>query len=128
MSIRRERLGSLIQQEVADLLNSEFSDLTQSLVTVTEARVNGDLSIATVFVSIMASTDEEKEIAFRRIEESKSAIRSALADRIRNQIREIPEIRLELDESLERAQRIEELLEQARDERADREDGHRDEQ
>jgi ribosome-binding factor A len=125
MSIRRERLGSLIQQEVADLLNSEFSDLTQSLVTVTEARVNGDLSIATVFVSIMASTDEEKEVAFRRIEESKSAIRAALADRIRNQIREIPEIRLELDEALERAQRIEELLEQARDERADREDGRR---
>lgn len=121
MSIRTERLASLVQQEVASLLNAEFDDLTQSLVTVTDARVNGDLSIATVYVSIMASSDEEKEVAFRRIEEARPAVRSALADRIRDQIRSIPELRFELDESLERASHIEDLLERAREEREQRE-------
>lgn len=120
MSIRTERLASLVQQEVASLLNADFDDLTQSLVTVTDARVNGDLSIATVYVSIMASSDDEKAVAFRRIEEARPEIRSALAERLRHQIRSIPELRFELDESLERASRIEDLLEQARIEREQR--------
>lgn len=120
MSIRRERVATLIQQEVADLLNTEFREITQSLVTVTEARVTSDLSIANVYVSIMGATEEERQIAFGQIEKAAPEIRSALASRIRHQVRTIPELRFNLDESLERAQHIEELLEKARAERSER--------
>lgn len=128
MSIRRERVATLIQQEVADLLNTEFREITQSLVTVTEARVTSDLSVANVYVSIMGATEEERQIAFGQIESAAAEIRSALASRIRHQVRTIPELRFILDESLERAQHIEDLLEKARAERLERDTNTQDQE
>lgn len=128
MSIRRERVATLIQQEVADLLNTEFREITQSLLTVTEARVTSDLSIADVYVSIMGATEEERQIAFGQVEKAAPEIRSALASRIRHQVRTIPDLRFTLDESLERAQHIEELLDKARAERMERTDNSQDQE
>ena len=121
MSIPTERVATLIQQEVADLLNTDFREITQSLVTVTDARVTADLSIAYIYVSILGTSDEERQIAFSQIEKAATEIRSALASRIRHQVRSIPELRFMLDESLERAAHIEELLDEARAERMERE-------
>jgi ribosome-binding factor A len=128
MSIRAERVATLIQQEVADLLNTEFREITQSLVTVTDARATSDLSIAYVYVSILGATEEERQVAFSQIETSTSEIRSSLASRIRHQVRSIPDLRFILDESLERAQHIEELLEKARAERMEREESQSNDQ
>ena len=121
MSIRSERVATLIQQEVADLLNTDFREITQSLVTVTDARATNDLSIAYVYVSILGTSDEERQVAFSQIEKAAPEIRQSLASRIRHQVRSIPELRFILDESLERAAHIEELLEEARAERMERE-------
>lgn len=128
MSIRSERVATLIQQEVADLLNTDFREITQSLVTVTDARATNDLSIAYVYVSILGTSDEERQVAFSQIEKAAPEIRQSLASRIRHQVRSIPDLRFILDESLERAAHIEELLEEARAERMDREDQHDSEQ
>ena len=46
MSIRTERVARLVQREVADILNSEYGDQVQPLVTVTNVRVTADLGIA----------------------------------------------------------------------------------
>ncbi len=124
MSIRTERVATLVQQEVADLLNTDFREITQSLVTVTDARVTSDLSVARVYVSILGTSDEERQVAFSQIEKAAADIRSSLASRIRHQVRSIPELRFILDESLERAAHIEELLDEARAERMERERPH----
>lgn len=126
MNIRAERLASLVQQEVANLLNTEFGDITQSLVTVTDARVTEDLSLAHVYVSILGGTDEERKVAFGRIDATTDEIRAAMASRIRHQVRTIPDLRFKLDESLERAQHIEDLLKKARNERMEREANRKD--
>lgn len=119
MSIRTERMARLIQREVADILQNELFEAGQSLVTVTNTRMTADLGIAYVNVSVLGETEERRQIGFRRVEELTPQIRQALAARIRHQVRRIPEIRLFLDETAQKAERMEELFTRIREERGD---------
>ena len=117
MSIRTERVASLIQREIAELLNTDFAEKVQPLVTVTHARMTDDLSIAYVYVSVMGETKAARQDAFHHLESFVPELRSALASRIRNQLRTIPELKLFLDESAQRAKRMDDLFDRIRDER-----------
>ncbi|NBB85579.1 MAG: 30S ribosome-binding factor RbfA [Bacteroidetes bacterium] len=117
MSIRTERVAKLIQREVAKLLSTDFADQVKPLVTVTDARVTKDLSIAYVYVSVMGDSSEQRETTFKRLETQLPELRSALASRVRHQLRIIPELRLFLDESLQRAERMENLFDRIQAER-----------
>jgi ribosome-binding factor A len=120
MSIRTERMARLVQREVAELLNNEFFEASQSLVTVTGVRVTKDLGIAYVDVSVLGEDLGRRKLTFRRLEEITPQVRSALASRIRHQVRRIPEIKFFLDESQQQAARMEELFDQIREERDER--------
>ncbi len=109
----------MVQREVADLLGGEFHEASQALVTVTNVRVTNDLGIAYVYLSVLGEEDARRQIAFRRIEDAAPQIRHALAQRIRHQVRKIPELRFFLDESQQQAARMEELFDQIRAERGD---------
>lgn len=118
MSIRTERVAKLLQRDIADVLNKEFDQ--QLMVTVTGVRVTKDLSIAYVYISVMGTTPEQRQATFMHVREQTPQIRSALADRIRHQVRVIPELRFFLDESLEQAEHMESLFDRIRAERARR--------
>ncbi len=120
MSIRTERLSRLVQREVAELLNNEFFEASQSMVTVTNVRVTKDLGIAYINVSILGEEPARRQIAFRRLEEIVPQVRQALAQRIRHQVRRIPELKFFLDESQQRIAHMEELFDQIREERGER--------
>lgn len=117
MSIRTERVAKLIQREVAKLLSTDFADQVKPLVTVTDARVTKDLSIAYIYVSVMGDSAEQRETTFKRLESQLPELRTALASRVRHQLRIIPELRLFLDESLQRAERMENLFDRIQAER-----------
>ncbi len=68
MSIRTERVARMIQREVADLLQTDFGEASQSLVTVTGTRVTADLGIAYVNVSVLGDTPESRKAAFQRLD------------------------------------------------------------
>ena len=120
MSIRTERVAKLIQREIAEVLGTEFSEQLQPLVTVTGARVTKDLSIAYLYVSILESTPEQRKASFRHLEGLTHKIRSALAARIRHQLRTVPELKFFLDESQFEASKMEDLFAKIRAERARR--------
>lgn len=109
----------MVQREIADLLGNEFHEASQALVTVTNVRVTNDLGIAYVYLSVLGEEEARRQIAFRRIEDLAPQIRHALAQRIRHQVRKIPELRFFLDESQQQAARMEELFDQIRSERGD---------
>ena len=119
MSIRTDRVARMIQREVADLLQQDFSEATQSLLTVTDARVTKDLGIAYLNVSILGDTKPQREAAFARLEGQTDQIRHALAQRIRHQVRRIPELRFFLDDGPQKVARMEELFDKIRAERDD---------
>lgn len=116
MSIRTERVARMIQKEVAALLQVEFYEASQSIITVTGARVTPDLSIAYIYLSVLGEENERRR-SFKRMEDNASAIRKALASRIRNQVRIIPELRFHLDESQITAMHLEGMISEIREER-----------
>lgn len=122
MSIRTERVAQLIQREVASILQRDFAGQLQPMVTVTDARVTPDLSIAYLHVSVLGNTAQERQATFRHLKELAPQIRQALASSIRHQMRTIPEVEFFLDETYQRAQRMETLLDRIHEERARRED------
>lgn len=117
MSVYTERVAELIQREIARILQREYSDQLQPMVTITRARVTGDLSMAYVYASVLGDTSEEREATFRQLKALTSEIRGKLASRIRHQVREIPELEFHLDESLQKAKRMENLFDRIREER-----------
>ncbi len=117
MSIRTERVAKLIQREVAGLLGTEFSEQLNPMVTVTQTRVTKDLSIAYVHVSVFGESADQRNATFKHLQTLTAKVRTALASRIRHQLRTVPEIRFFLDESQIEANKMENLFDRIRAER-----------
>ena len=109
----------MLQREVADLLQNDFGEATQSMVTVTGVRVTKDLGIAYVDLSVLGDTPEARKAAFLRVDALTPQVRQALAARIRHQVRRIPELRFFLDEGQQQAAHMDALFAQIRAERGD---------
>lgn len=110
--IRHQRVAEEILHELGIMVAGELKDpRIEGLVTVTEVRVTPDLKHARVFVSVIGTETEQKR-TIRGLAAAVGYIRHQLTERI--QLRRAPEIHFTLDHSEEYAQRIEELLRQAK--------------
>jgi len=108
-TVRQQKVNRLLQKEISLLFQNEFSHLANgALVSITVVRVSPDLGYAKVFMSIFPSTEPQKMI------DSYNAmlheIQHQLYPKIRNQFRKMPELRFYYDDSLDYADRIENLL------------------
>jgi len=110
-SRRMERLDELLRQEIARLIAEEVRDPRVGFTTVMQARVSPDLRHARVYVSVLGD-DEEKEAAVEALQRASGFLRSRLGAIV--EMKYLPELEFELDRSLERAARIEEILERVR--------------
>lgn len=104
MRQRQERLSALIREEVSEILLRRVKDpRISSFIVITEVKLSKDLRYAHIYVSVYGS-EEEKKQTMLGLESAKGFIRSELGKDLR--IRFIPEIFFELDESLEKGDRI----------------------
>ena len=55
MSIRTERVGSLIKEEMGGLLTREYGGWGMVFTTVTDVRMTPDLKIAKIYFSVLGS-------------------------------------------------------------------------
>ncbi len=109
MSITTERLASLIQRELAPIVNQEVKDKSFGYINLTEVKVTKDLSFATVYYTILSDEAEVLDRAKNAIETAKATIRMELAKKIRN-VRKIPELVFKYDEALAYGNHIDQLL------------------
>ena len=108
MRIRPERVAETIKREMAGILADRLRDPRLSgMISVTEVEVTPDLSVARIFVSMLAS-EEARTKALEALAHSAGFIRHELAPRLG--LREMPELRFLPDTSIERGARVEELL------------------
>jgi len=82
--------------------------LQGKMITVTTVRVSPDLGIAKVYLSIFPSTN--KDDVFALVKQNTKAIRHELAQRIKNQMRIVPELQFFIDDSLDYIENIDRLL------------------
>jgi ribosome-binding factor A len=109
---RQLKVASLLQDELSSVLRLKFQELTRpALVSLTKVRVTADLSLARVYVSVFGmGTGQGQEEMVNRLGQNKPALRRELGTRIRNQVRVVPDLEFYLDDSLDYADRIEQLL------------------
>lgn len=107
MKYRRQRVGDQIKVELADLVRNEMRDPRVGFVTFTEVRMSPDLKYARVYVSILGEA-EEREETLAALVRAGGFLRGLIGRRLK--LRFVPELRFVLDETLERSERIEELL------------------
>jgi ribosome-binding factor A len=106
--IRPERVAQLIRRELSDIISNKIRDprVTQ-WVSITDVEVTRDLSFARVYISILGPP-EERDRTLDVLTTATGYIRSQLAPRL--DIREVPELRFELDTSLETGARVDDIL------------------
>lgn len=108
-STRVEKVSKLLQRDLGEILQREAQgSLRGKLVTVSEVRLTVNLEKAKVFLSIFPS--QFGETVVKEIQENKSHYRHLLGQRIRHQLRIVPDLDFILDESIDRLERIDELL------------------
>jgi len=109
MSITVERLASLIQRELASIVNREVKDKSFGYINLTEVKVTKDLSYANVFYTILSDEKEMIERAQQSLDLVKATIRMELAKKINN-IRKIPDLVFKYDEALAYGNHIDKIL------------------
>ncbi|MBW3554082.1 MAG: 30S ribosome-binding factor RbfA [Gemmatimonadetes bacterium] len=111
--LRIKRLNEQLKREIAEIVLGEVKDPRVGPVTVTAVSAAPDLTLARVFVHPLGS-DEERRETLAGLRAAAPFIRAELGRRLT--LRRAPEVRFEIDESIEHARRIERLLaEVARD-------------
>ncbi len=100
-SKRQNKVSRLIQKELSDIFQKEGLTLfSGALVTVTVVRISKDLSFAKVFVSIFDPKNNKDEV-YKTIKLNTVNIRHNLSQRIKSQMRGVPELSFEIDDSLD---------------------------
>lgn len=106
---RQQKVGKQIQKDISDIFTKEARDLLQgAMVTVTMVRVSPDLSFAKIYLSVFPF--EKSDQIMEQLEANNKGIRKALSTRMRNQLKQMPEIDFRLDDSLEYIENIDNLL------------------
>lgn len=109
----------MLQREIAVILSKEYSDQLKPLVTVTGVRVTNDLSIASVFVSVLGDDQTQKQAVLDHLIGLTTPIRTSLAAKTRHQLKAVPTIRFFLDKTLTEAARLDDLFGQIRKDRGE---------
>lgn len=105
---RQNKIARLIQKELSEIFLLQTKSMPGVLVSVSIVRISPDMSYARVYLSVFPSERSEKIV--KNINANMKSIRFELGNRVRHQLRIIPELKFFVDDSLDYAEKIDELL------------------
>ena len=120
-SSRPTRVADQIRVEISDLLAREVHDPGIGFLTVTHVKVTPDLQQARVYYTTLGDEKARRDTA-RALQRATAFLRRQLGGRLR--LRRVPELQFFFDESIERQDRIERILQDLQSERAEAHDTH----
>ena len=105
---RLQKIERLLQKELGVIFQKQTQAMHGVLVSVSVVRVSPDLSVAKAYLSIFPSAKGEELL--KAIRANTKAIRYDLGQRVRLQLRKIPELSFFIDDSLDYIEHIDSLL------------------
>lgn len=105
---RQQKISRLIQKELSEIFLLQTKSMHGVMVSVSAARISPDLSVCRAYLSIFPSNRGEEII--KNINDNVKAVRYELGQRLRFQLRIIPELKFFVDDSLDYIEHIDELL------------------
>lgn len=107
-SIRQNKIEGVIQEELSTFFQRNAREICLgAMVSVTTVRVTSDLSLARCYLSIFAGPDKKEVL--ENIKANSGKIRGDVGNRLKN-MRKIPELLFFIDDSLDYAMEIDQLL------------------
>ena len=107
-STRQNKISRLIQKELGDILLKLAKESRGIMVSVSAVRVSPDLGIAKAYLSVFPSAKGAEVV--ESLNKNTKSIRFELGNRVRHQLRIIPELRFYVDDSLDYIEHIDNLL------------------
>ena len=108
-SQRQQKISKLLQKDLGEIFQIELHHVTRgAMVSVTKVNVTPDLSSAKVYLSLFAAKD--RPALMKNISKHSKEIRGKLGNRVRHQLRVVPELHFYEDDSLDYIENIENLL------------------
>jgi len=107
--VRQQRVRELLKRELGEIIRREIPLEQGGVISVNDVGLSGDLQFAKVFVSIIG-TQEQKKQGFELLEKNTTAIQNLLAQAV--VLRYTPHLRFVIDDSIERGDRILEILDE----------------
>ena len=107
-SHRNHKVADRIKVVIAQLLETKIKDPRLGFVTVTDARVSGDLQNASIFYTVLGGEDERAATA-TALESAKGVLRSAVGRELGTRV--TPSLEFILDGLPESAKALDSLLE-----------------
>ena len=107
-STRQNKVARLIQKELSEIFVAQTRLMRGVIVTVNQCRISPDMSVCRVYLSVFPSERAEEIVG--NITANQRQLRFDLGTRMRHQLRIIPELKFFVDDSLDYAEHIDELL------------------
>lgn len=105
---RISRIAEEIKREVAQMIRDEIKDpRVTGLISVTQVEVTNDLSIAKIYISLLAD-EEKRKSCLQGLEKASGYIRTELGKRLK--LRFTPELVFKMDESIAYGAKISKIL------------------
>lgn len=113
MSYRSQRLSEELKNEISVIIARELRDPRVGLTTVTEVKVSPDMSFAKVYVSVLGDATQRKE-TMQGLVKATGFVRRQIAARIK--LRHAPQIVFAYDETIERGDKMMQIIEEVKKE------------
>ncbi len=107
---RQKKIGALLQNDLVDILQGEVrkNGISNLIISISKVNVTTDLSIAKVHLSVFP-TEKSAEI-LNAIKTNTPLIKHDLAQRVKNQLRKVPNLTFYIDDSLDYIEGIDKAL------------------
>ena len=119
MAFKREnRVADEVKRLTAEIIRTELDDPRVPVFTsITDVTVSSDFNYADLYVSVLAQDKDKQVEAVEALNSAKGFMRKSLSQRLK--LRVTPELRFHLDDSFDKGQRIDEILEKVKSEKVD---------
>ncbi|MFY8187095.1 MAG: 30S ribosome-binding factor RbfA [Flavobacterium sp.] len=107
---RQKKIGALLQNDLVDILQGEIrkNNISNLIISISKVEVTTDLSIARVHLSIFPTEKSAELLA--AIKSNTPLIKHDLAQRVKQQLRKVPNLVFFIDDSLDYIEKIDKAL------------------
>lgn len=107
---RQKKIGGVIQKDLVDILQGDIrkNGISNLIISVSKVSVTTDLSVATVYLSIFPQEKAAETLV--AIKSNAVMIKHDLSQRVKLQLRKVPNLTFFIDDSLDYIEKIDRAL------------------
>ena len=107
---RQKKIGGVIQKDLVDILQGEIrkNGISNLVISVSKVSVTTDLGVARVYLSVFPQ--EKAPEILESIKSNMYLIKHDLSQRVRLQLRKVPNLTFYIDDSLDYIEKIDNAL------------------